>query len=42
MYKCEGWFIMIRITCEPQNIQLKEKDIQDYLNKMQFPKKEYK
>ena len=33
---------MIRITCEPQNIQLKEKDIQDYLSKMQFPKKECK
>lgn len=40
VYKCKGWFVMIRITCEPQNIQLKEKDIQDYLNKMQFPKKE--
>jgi hypothetical protein len=42
MYKCKGWFIMIRITCEPQNNQVKEKDIEGYLTKMQFPKKECK
>lgn len=42
MYKCKGWFIMIRITCDTSNIQLKEKDIGGYLIKMQFPKKEYR
>ena len=40
MYKCKGWFIMIRVTCDTSKIQLKEKDIEGYLNKMQFPKKE--
>ncbi len=42
MYKYKGWFIMIRVTCDTSNVKLKEKEIEAYLSKMQFPKKEYR
>jgi hypothetical protein len=42
IYETKGWFVMLRITCNKENNDLAEKDINEYIQSMPFPTKQCK